>query len=331
MRVLPSLLLVLAVLVATELSFRVYAYGPGALNPWRMNSFNQIHHSGLVQPAAIPEIGYELKPGVDAWYKGTRFRTNSFGMRDAEYTREKPAKTFRIAVLGSSWTMGAGVPVEAIWHSQLEEMLNQRNDGWRYELLNFGVEQYGFGEIVATLENKVPEFAPDLILMSVTYFTPTVLWQDPPKPYKLRPRRNPFFDIHTLRVIDDRLKLGLFPPDDGKSELADPNNIPAQSQKLAAHLEAFRERYHVPVAIIKLAYSAAWYSKSQASPLERSRHLHLLDVRSEVVSSGYKPAQLRVSNWDSHPNPLAHRLIANAAYAALEKESLLPQAKAMDD
>jgi len=243
---------------------------------------------------------------------------------------EKPVKTFRIAVLGSSWTMGSGVPVEAIWHSQLEEMLNQRGDGRHYELLNFGVEQYGLGEIVATLENKVPEFAPDLVLMSMTYFTPTVLWQDPPKPYKLRPRRNPFFDIHTLRVVDHRLNLGLFSPDDGLSDLADPNDITAQLQKASDHLEAFRERYDVPVAIVKMAYRASWSSTKSDSPLQSAPNLHILDVRQQVLGSGYKPAELRVSIWDSHPNSLAHSLIAKAVYAALEKDGLLQQSKAMD-
>jgi len=325
MRTVYLLLFALAVLVATELTFRVYLYGPGALNPWRMNSYNQIHHSGLVQVAEVPAIGYELKPGVDAWYKGARFRTNSFGMRDAEYPQEKSATTFRIAVLGSSWDMGSGVPIEAIWHTQLEDMLNQRNDGWHYEVLNFGVEQYGVGEIVATLENKVPVFAPDLILTSMTHFTPTVLWQDPPKPYKVRPQRQPFFDLQMLRVTDYRLKLGLFPPDDGLSERADPRNIPAQLQKAADHLEAYADRYNVPVAIVEMAYSDPWTRVKFDSPLHSKPRLKVLDLRPEVLGSGYKPEQLRVSLWDSHPNPLAHSLIAKAAYAALERNEMLPE------
>jgi hypothetical protein len=331
MRAITLLLFVLAVLVATELSFRIYIYGPGALNPWRMDSFNQVHHSGLVQASTIPEIGYELKPGVDDWYKGARFKTNSFGMRDAEYTLAKPPKTFRIAVLGSSWTMGSGVPIEAVWHTQLEDMLNQRGDGWHYELLNFGVEQYGLGEIVATLEKKVPAFAPDLVLMSMTYFTSTVLWHDPPVPYKVRPRRHPFVDVHTLRVIDYRLKLGIFPPDDGLSDLADPDDIFAQLQKAANRLTAFEKRYHVPIAIVELAYSRPWTQVTFTSPLDSSPDLHVLDVRQRLLNSGYKPEQLRVSIWDSHPNALAHSLIAHAVYDTMEQDGLFPQSRDTDD
>jgi lambda repressor-like predicted transcriptional regulator len=177
----------------------------------------------------------------------------------------------------------------------------------------------------------VPAFAPDLVLMSMTYFTPTVLWQDPPKPYKIRSRRNPFFDIHTLRVIDDRFKLGLFPPDDGVSDLADPANITAQLQKAADHLEDFSKHYQIPVAIIKMAYTDSWSRTEIISPLQSNPVLHMLDVRQDVIGSGYKPEQLRVSVWDSHPNSLAQNLIAKAVYAALEEEGLLPQAPAIGD
>ena len=186
----------LAVLVTTELSVRVWMYGPLALLPWHMDSFTQIHDSGMLQRASIPEQNYELRANLDVLFKGKPFKTNSAGMRDKEYPQSKPAGIFRVAVLGSSWTMGSGVAHEDIWLSQLEEMLNQNGKTPHYEFLNFGVDQYGLGELAATIEHKVPAYQPDLVIVALTYYTPTVLWEEPPPPYEAPPKRHPFFDVH---------------------------------------------------------------------------------------------------------------------------------------
>ena len=68
----------------------------------------------------------ELVPGFEGRFKGAPFRTNRWGMRDREYTREKPPGTFRIAVLGSSVTMGSGVGDGETFESLAERALNER-------------------------------------------------------------------------------------------------------------------------------------------------------------------------------------------------------------
>lgn len=318
---------VLAVLLVTELSFRIYLYGPYAISPWRMNSFTQIHDSGLVQAATAPGVYFELKPGLDTWYKGTRFVTNSAGLRDREYTLARAPETFRIAVLGSSWEMGSGVALEEIWHSRLEEALNRRANNRKYEVINFGVDQYGLGEIIATLEHKVPLWSPDLVLVALTYYTPTVLWKDPPSTYELTKRRHPFFGLHSLRVIDYRLKLGIYPSDDRVRESA-PNVdiIELQLARAAASMEALYRQYDAPVVIMKLAYQPSWAQKgAESSPIvSRSPPLHYFDITDQMINSGHRPSELRISVWDSHPNRLAHALIADAVYENLQQRNLLP-------
>ncbi len=55
-------------------------------------------------------LGHELNPDTSAIYKGTNFTINSFGMRDKQYSLEKPEGVYRIAVLGDSiiWCGGCG-------------------------------------------------------------------------------------------------------------------------------------------------------------------------------------------------------------------------------
>ncbi|MGI9291414.1 MAG: hypothetical protein ACR2QG_09105, partial [Gammaproteobacteria bacterium] len=250
---------ILTLLLLTEISFRVWLYGPASLNPAHMNSFTQIHDSGLVQPAENPAIGYELQPNLDRLYKGTSFLTNSAGLRDQEYSPLKPRNTFRVAVLGSSWTMGSGVEAEQIWHSQLENILNEGSSTTKFELLNFGVDQYGVGEIIATIKDKALAYDPDLIIVALTHYTPTILWSVPPEPYEVRPTRNPFFDLHSLRMLDNALGLGWFKDENSRRKTINKTDL-SQKQMTKAYRELARiaSRTGKPVVVIKLAYQRGW-------------------------------------------------------------------------
>jgi hypothetical protein len=330
MKFIKPLLLIGAVLLMVELSFRVYLFGVNSLNPLRMNSYTQIHDSGLTQAATVPAVYFELRPDSNGWYKGERFTTNSAGLRDTEYPAVKPADTFRIAVLGSSWTMGSGVLLEDVWHSRLEQELNAASADQHFEVISFGVDQYGLGEIVATLEHKVPAYDPDLVIIAITHYTPTVLWPDPPIAYEQSTRRNPFFNYYTARVIDLRLNLGLFPNSDTRrASVAGSGEFRRQLNRALQNFSAYNTTTGTPVAIVRLAYTGGWKIKNEAvSSLfdTLDENLVYFDVLDQVRGQGYRPPQLRISNWDSHPNALAHQLIADATRNSLIANELLPPA-----
>jgi lysophospholipase L1-like esterase len=317
----------LILLLMTELSFRIWLYGPASLSPAHMNSYTQIHDSGMIQAADIPEIVYELKPDLDTLYKGVTFRTNSAGQRDNEYHVTKPDHTYRIAVLGSSWTMGSGVQAEDIWHSQLETMLNGRANETSYELINFGVDQYSVGEIIASVEYKALNYDPDLIVVALTHFTPSILWQDPPPPYEGKATRYPFFDLHTLRVIDNALGAGWFRDENSRRPTtAGTDKFEGQMFKAYDRLAQISATSGVPIIIVKLAYVRGWgKNKNTASSGQASweRNLPYFDLTDKVRANNYTAPELRISVWDSHPNPLGHKLLAKAALEVLQEQGLL--------
>ena len=112
----------------------------------------------------------ELVPGFEGRFKGAPFRTNRWGMRDREYTREKPPGTFRIAVLGSSVTMGSGVGDGETFESLAERALNERGgfrEFERVELLNFGMAGHSVLQEMRMLDAKALSFEPDMILCVV--------------------------------------------------------------------------------------------------------------------------------------------------------------------
>ena len=92
--------------------------------------------------------------------------TNSCGMRDREYSIAKPQGTYRIAMLGDSFTFGWGVQSEDSFAKVLERNLNSRSKaGQNFEVMNFGVPGYSTFQEVAKFKETGAIFDPDAIIV----------------------------------------------------------------------------------------------------------------------------------------------------------------------
>jgi len=112
---------------------------------------------------------WRLRPGARGVVGGESLVVNSIGMRDREYTIEKPARVARIAVLGDSYAFGNGVPAAATFVKVLEREMNaNRRAGVRYEVMNFGVKGYDTTQESATLREVALPLDPDVLI--VAYF-----------------------------------------------------------------------------------------------------------------------------------------------------------------
>jgi D-alanyl-lipoteichoic acid acyltransferase DltB (MBOAT superfamily) len=107
-------------------------------------------------------------PSTNIMAYETRFKTNRWGMRDQEYDMAKPDGTVRIAVLGSSQTMGWGVRQQDTFEAVVERRLNEEfslssSPEVRFEVLNFAFNGLGpLGEIVVM--DNVRAFNPDIVI-----------------------------------------------------------------------------------------------------------------------------------------------------------------------
>jgi hypothetical protein len=113
----------------------------------------------------------KLLPSIQVTFKGATVTTNSWGMRDREYTLEKPAHTYRMALLGDSHTLGSGVNDEEVYSWLVEERLNRESPvdgGLSYEILNFAVPGSGPIHKLATLEDRALRFRPDAVIYAGT-------------------------------------------------------------------------------------------------------------------------------------------------------------------
>ena len=113
-----------------------------------------------------PVLGFELVPGaVGVGKLGETYRINSAGFRGAEVSREKSQDVRRIAVIGDSFTFGAGVDVEDTYPAQLQRLLNQRN--LRSEVMNFGVVNHDMWQHYEMLKERVLPYEPDLVILAI--------------------------------------------------------------------------------------------------------------------------------------------------------------------
>jgi hypothetical protein len=124
-------------------------------------------------------LQFDLKPSFDAVFFGQRYTTNPQGMRDREYTLEKPTGVYRIALLGSSIDMGWGVATPDTYENLLEDWLNaeaaRRGLSRRFEVLNFAVAAYGPVQRYDVFHRKALAYQPDLVLFSSTMLDPRLV------------------------------------------------------------------------------------------------------------------------------------------------------------
>jgi hypothetical protein len=118
-----------------------------------------------------PERGWKNWPNAQGWQRkeGEAYiKINSEGLRDRDYTKVKLDNTFRIAVLGDSFTLAAQVPIEQTYTSILEQKLTtcKAFAGQNIEVINFGVDGYGTAQELLTLRQQVWDYQPDLIILA---------------------------------------------------------------------------------------------------------------------------------------------------------------------
>jgi hypothetical protein len=106
--------------------------------------------------------GWGHNPGSVA----NNININSFGFRDDEVTLTKSEGTKRILVLGDSFTFGMSVKKPEVYTEVLEKMLNERNDGTTYEVINGGAIGYTTDNEYLLLNEKGLTLNPDIVVLA---------------------------------------------------------------------------------------------------------------------------------------------------------------------
>jgi hypothetical protein len=336
----------------------VYLFGWDGLVPSRINSVHGLQQTGFVQRSSKPRIGWELAPNVDSFFKLVPFRTNSRGLRDREYSLEKPEGTFRVAVVGASFALPAGVAIEDAFHSLLETRLSQGQGGRSYEFLNFAVGMYNPEQVLATLELRALDYDPDLILFVTTRLSEPLILDVPGSRLKKSKKGEvappvfqksyPILQSFLLRLLRFRLNVavsaqapvgilerGYMRVAARLSPAARPLDLtrtepPARTPRLPVidRLGRLHVRTGIPVVIVRLEFDTRskrrWARRTPKNFPARCRALALHCHDTRDAFEGTDARSFWIHPLDPHPNGAAHERFAGSIASFLLDRALLP-------
>jgi hypothetical protein len=263
---------------------------------------------------------YDLRPSHSTTFKRASFSTNEWGMRDRSYSMRKPEGVYRIALIGASVEMGAGVADGENWESYLENRLNAERPelpGAQYEVLNFSVAGWGIIQQVAKCEMQVFEFEPDALLVVA--------------------HSGEMFVV--LRHLNELLQRELLIPEKLEQIVARAGvNKEMRGrqvmQRLAPYIEEITRWGYGRIVDLCLerGVTPVWTFVPLARDFdddERKRNATIARMTAWAEAAGFQtidvanvfddidPATIMVAPWDNHPNPYANEIISEAIYNRL--------------
>ena len=303
-----------------ELSYRFYLFGFDALSIAKVDSVTDIGRAGILQGSADPDIVYELIPNQDGWFKLARLRTNSAGLADLEYAKAKPPKTFRIVLLGSSFSMPTGVPLEQSWQQVLEDRLNALKDGRHYEVINFSVGGYDPHQLLAVLEHRAIGYDPDLILVDVTLNSARIIRIDEAyhRTFVTQGRSHPFWHSFALDSLRGYLQ------DSGQGDFLSPVQASAVFKQILARFRSFAAERHTPLCFVLLQHDGRLAEETAQLRAEVEQgDACVIDTSPAFRDERF--SDLAILKIDPHPNARAQAIFAHVVFDYLRAHHLLGQ------
>lgn len=268
------------------------------------------------------------------WYlpEGTR------DQRNAAFPKVKPDGSFRIVVVGDSFTFAGKVHYDDNFAKRLERMLELNQTHRPVEVLNWGVPGYSTEQEVPLVRKAIEDYKADLVVLEVTLNDPEV------EPYhsshagiytwEKRLQRWPLFTKwHSLQFFAQRI-LNTVRNSEYVSyhqSLFEKANTWKGFNNALEKMERVSKDTSVPVVAMvfpmlshpfdeRYPFQAA-HAKIDAKLGELS--MPALDLLPSF--NGIPPERLQAKpGEDAHPNEIAHRIAADALYMFLKTHNLLP-------
>ena len=287
----------------------------------------------------------DLAPSTRITFYQAPLQVNAWGMRDREITLEKAPGVYRIALLGPSFIMGAGVGDDGTIDHFLEERLHRESgDSIRFEVLNFGINNYSLTQQVVMLEERVMPFAPDVVVVAdnatmhrraVSHML-AVLYAGLPLPdpeltalieatgaHQLGHQGRPIpFEIG--RRLARRFELPARMPWNeahARLRLVGDDLVGWSMRRLAA---TARQGGATPVFALMDIVGEGDMRAVPAMKVAGNAGFTVLDIRDAYA--GHDLKSLQVAEWDRHPNEAGTRVLADRLFAELARRDMLPLA-----
>jgi hypothetical protein len=155
----------LLAVVTIEIGLRAIGYGSISMLAYGRNHYSH----------DLPEIGYAGRPNVEGIQSRegiSEVRFNSHGFHDVDHVRTPTLGTFRLVVIGNSYTMADQVVRADGYVSRLESELTRcpALASRKIETVNLGVDGYTIHQQYLVLRDYGLSLSPDFVLLQVNSF-----------------------------------------------------------------------------------------------------------------------------------------------------------------
>lgn len=239
--------------------------------------------------------------------------TNSFGMASPEITLKKPAGTRRIALFGDSMTQGWGNDQNSSYGRQFERLLNAKNAGEKFEVLNFAVPAYQLTQIMDVAHEDAARFQPDVYLLGLTELAVFRTW-----------------DTHLVRLMElgIDLKYDFLRRTIARAGVSDAEDSMTMMDKLAPERmpvirecllqmksDAERAGAKFVVALVPSLEDGQMSEKrlDEMPAVLGSLGIRFVDLR-DTFESTPDVSRFRINARDVHPNTQGHAMLAENLY-----------------
>lgn len=259
------------------------------------------------------ELIKEFIPNYKTTFKGDTLYTNSFGLRDKEYSIQKDSTTTRIAFVGGSYVMGSGVSNEENFAALLEERMNRSG---KVEILNYGVGGYFLIQNVYQVEKKVVELSPDYVFCFIhSSYRSRCLDNFANLILKNVPLTNSY-----LNEIIERTGIKK-----GMCHLEIYNRLKPFINEIVdwgfrSIYTASKNKNITPVMVYLPANAGVKEDDDKGFCLMKAGKIGFHTVDLSEVYDGQNPQKIQLSAWDTHPNEKGHQLIADLLFEKLKKD-----------
>jgi len=302
----------------------------------------------LISSIALSLIGFEilfrfLAPSLTTAVWSDRPREwyvpeGSGDQRNQIFSKSKPAGTYRVVVIGDSFTFAGKVQYDDNFAKRLERMLNLNLDHPRAEVLNWGIPGYSTEQEVPLVRKAVGEYGADLVVLEITLNDPEV------EPYhsshaalyawEKRIQRSPIFTYwHSLQFFAQRI-LNTFRNREYVSYHQQLFEKPETWRSFSNALEKTRKASKdSSVPVIAMVFPMLSHPFDERYPFRaahekikaRLAELEIPDVDLLPNLLGIPPERLQAKpGADAHPNEIAHRIASDTLYEFLKSHNYLP-------
>ena len=269
-----------------------------------------------------PLIGHRHAPNRSAKLMGVSVETNSQGLRDREFTFEKPAGTLRVMMLGDSFTEGWGVEERGIFSKRIERLY--ADQGTNAEVINTGVGNWNSVQEVEFFLTDGYRYHPDIVVLNFVINDAEPVQHDRPPSFLLRHCYSCVFLVGRYDALR-RMIFGGKDWEDYYLGLFGDGSAPGWIAAKAAikRLADYCDKNHIKLLIA---------NHPELHDVKNYRLQKITDFIRDAAAEDKVPfvdllpylrdhdsASLWVTPPDPHPNALAHKLLADGIFAALQK------------